>query len=1101
MNFRNPNVSRSLGAMFVALLLPAAVLGQTQNAQINGTITDQSGAVVTAAEISVTNVDTLVERTNPSTATGNYVVLNLIPGNYTVEVSSPGFQTSSAVITLDVNQTATLDFQLEVGAVTETVEVVAEGAQLESTTAQLGTVVTEEKIEELPLNGRNFTQLITLTPGATPVSVGQNRGGAQVQQIGVISFPSINGQQNRANHFSLDGVYNNGHFMGTYGIAPNVDALSQFKVQSHSDRAEIGGVAGGVINIATKSGTNEFHGTAYEFLRNDALDARGFFTASKPSLRFNQYGATVGGPIAKEKTFFFFSYEGFRRVNPSSRLVRIPTRAELGGDFSADSRPIFDPFTTREDPNDPNRFVRDSFTNNTIPTSMFNASTKAWADTVIPAPEQTSVPRFNHRNTDSQDAPADQFNVRVDQNFSPKDFLWFRATWGDQNRTVTQAIQGTTREIGTPAMNIGASYTHIFGANTVASGLFGFNTLTQVDRFLLTERDLIGEGLFEGMAETVNAPGMAIPSAFGSVDGRIRKLGPQKAWQFRGDLSHVTGNHTIKFGGELVVQPWQNIQDNPTYSFLRRQTADLNNLANTGNDIASFLLGVHERAISILADFALESQLWNFYVQDTWRVSNKLTLNTGLRWDLLGTPVYRRNAASVWDFNTGKFLVGSATPPACDAAPPPCLIDPENEYNKQHVVYNGSSKLQDDDFKMFGPRFGFAYRARPTLVVRGSYGIFFDLISGANQQAQNGSKWPGTSGVSFRGANRIFVEHTSERPFGDQSVDLPEPTPERQAGFLYDPRFRRPYSQQWNLEVQQEFSGGEVVSIGYVGSHNLRQAVTGNYNTALTPGPGPVGPRKLYPHAPVTLYDRSVGQSSYHGLQTKIERRFRGGLSYLLAYTWSKSIDVASSGQFGVESQHLQNPYDPNESKSVSGYDIPHVFSLASIYELPFGPGKRWANTGLGSRILGNWQFNTIITFRSGQPYTPEMNVDLANIGALRPETRVRPDLLRDHKLSNPTPERWFDTEAFAPPEAFTFGSAGRNILLTDSVQNFDLSLFREDQLSEDVRLQFRVEFFNAFNHPSFGIPQRRFTNPRFGQVSNTVSTARQIQFGLKLLF
>jgi hypothetical protein len=418
----------------VAILFSLPGLTQTQTAQLNGTITDPAGAVAPMASVTITHLSAGVLRTILSNETGNYVFTNLLPGLYSVAVSKEGFRKAiSQPISLDVNQTAMLKVQLQVGAVSESVQVTGQATLLEATTAQLGTVITQEKIADLPLNGRNFSQLLILTAGATPVSVAQNSGGAQVQRVGTFVFPSINGQSNRSNSYTLDGVYNNGHYMGTYAIAPSVDALTQFKVQSHSDQAEFGGVSGGVVNIASKSGANAFHGGLYEFLRNDALDARGFFTSAKPPLRQNQFGGSLGGRIVKDKTFFFFSYEGYRQLNPSSALYLVPTPQELGGNFSASGRRIFDPYSTRPDPADTRRFLRDPFPNNIIPASKLNAATKAWADAVIPKPIDTGFPGFNGRNTSSQTAPSDQYNIRVDHHFSSSDFLWARYTWGQEN--------------------------------------------------------------------------------------------------------------------------------------------------------------------------------------------------------------------------------------------------------------------------------------------------------------------------------------------------------------------------------------------------------------------------------------------------------------------------------------------------------------------------------------------------------------------------------------------------------------------------------------------------------------------------------------------
>jgi hypothetical protein len=1091
--------------LLITLLASASLLAQT-SAEITGRITDGSKAAVPGATVTAKNIDRQTERTTTSNEQGYFILTSIDKGNYEVTVQASGFKlVTQTGLKLDVDQSLRLDFALEIGAVAERIQVTAGVPLLEVNTAELGTVVTEEKISELPLNARNFTQLLTLTPGAAPISVAQNAGGGQTTpRIGVLVFPAINGQSNRSNSFTLDGVYNNGHFTGTYSIAPNIDALSQFKVQSHSDQAEFGGVTGGTINIATKSGTNEFHGSAYEFLRNDALDARGFFTAGKPALRQNQFGAAVGGPVFRNKTFFHVSYEGYRQRNASAALALVPTPAELAGDFATTTRPLFDPYSTRADPANANRLLRNPFPNNRIPAARLSPSILAFAAAIIPQPINTGFLNSNARNDDPQTFPSDSAGVRVDHYISARDSAWFRYNWSEQNTSSALALQGTAITGNIPAKNLGAGYTHTFGPATVLSGLFGFTSTSFFDVPILTKKNLIAEGFFKGFPDDPRAPtpGVSVPGFF-ALSQRNRQLGPQRGWQGRADLAHNVGRHSLKFGGEFVRQPWTNIQLTEGLTFNTRQTADLNSLGNTGSALASFVMGLMELSELSQADFTLESQIGNLYVQDSWKVTDKLTVNLGLRWDLFRAPDFSRGFASTWDFNTGQFLVGINKPPGCTASQgPPCLPEPNSDFVNRYLVFTGSSKLRPDELRLPGPRFGMAYRANSRTVVRGSYGIFYDLMAGVNQQAQNGNinnaNWPGFIGLT-RVSNTNFVDATADAPFGTTSVSRPTPTPSGRA-FYYDPRFRNPYSQQWNLEIQRELAANLGLSIAYVGAHSLRLAVAGDYNTALTPGPGPVAPRQLFPHAPVTNYDRSIGQSSYHALQVKLERRLAQGLSFLTAYTWSKAIDTASSGQF-TESLSLQNPYDPNSSRSVSGFDIPQLFSTALVYQLPFGPGKPWLSSGFASRVFGNWQVNGITTLRSGQVYTPQMNLDIANIGAVNNQNRARPNLVGDWRVANPRPEAWFNKAAFAAPPAFTYGTAGRNILRSDALQNFDLSLFREDKITERMKLQFRVESFNLANHPTFGVPGSAVPTPLFGQVTSTASTARQVQLGLKLLF
>ncbi len=1106
---KTSNHDRGMCIRLVVPLLICCVLfdgrvapAQTQNGEIKGVVTDEAGSRIPQAVVTATNQRTQIYRTVDSSATGDYVVSNLQPGIYRIAVTKQGFQKGlTQEVTVDVNQTVTLDIPLRVGTVSETVNVAAEGALLEAATAQLGTVITEEKIVDLPLNARNFSELVTLTPGAAPVSVGENNSPLFVAKVGQSYFPAINGQTNRSNTFTLDGIYNNGNYGGTYAIAPNIDALNEFKVQSHSDQAEFGGVTGGIVNLITKSGTNQFHGTAYEFLRNDALDARGFFTALKPPLRQNQFGATVGGPIKKNKTFFFFSYEGYRQRNPVSALTVVPTPQQLSGDFSGQSRKIYNPFSTRVNPASPNTYLRDPFPNNIIPASMLNPSMQAWAKAVIPAPITTGFGNFNQRNDDPQSFPSNQYNIRGDHQFSQSDSIWLRYIRGQQNQKSANPLPGTYSLTDLPDSNAGAGYTHIFGTNTVVTALFGYSSMRQITAPFVSSQNLIGEGLFPGLP-AINAPGMTLPSAFGTIPSDTRDRGPQEGYQTGGDLSHNVNRHNLKFGVGFLALSYFTNETEGSMTYATSQTADLTNLGNTGSDIASFDLGVMNSWTYRNRQYGLQAQVWDLYAQDSWRVTDKLTVNYGLRWDLLRNPAFTKNFPSMWDFGTGKYLVGSPAIPACSATQPaPCLSDPNNAYVQQNVVFTGSSKFRSDNYKMFGPRLGLAYRLRPTMVVRTSFGLFYDLLAGSTQQAQNAvGNWPNTQ-LLVGTPNQNVVTATANNIFGGTDPRVPAATPLASYNYYYDPKIKDPYSEQWQLEIQKELPGSAQLTVGYVGSHNVRLTVGGDYNTALTPGPGPAMPRALWPNDPVSLWDRSVGQSAYNALQVKFDKRFSGGFSYLLSYTWSKSIDVASSGQFNDEGFSLQNPYDPNGSRSVSGFDIPQYFSAALVYDSPFGHGKRWLNSGVGAWILGNWQANSIIVLRSGQPFTLATNADIANIGAIAGSSQDRPNLVGNPGLANRSPTEWFNKAAYAVPAPYTFGTSGRNQLWTDPDKNVDVSLFRQDNLTERLRMQLRVECFNIFNHPTFGIPQTLITSSSFAAISSTISTARQIQMGLKFIF
>lgn len=1082
--------------MFAALYLAA----QGTTAQISGSVTDSSGAAVAGAAIEVRNTATGVARITQSNEAGIYLMTSLLPGAYQVTVTKEGFQKSiSQPIRLDVNQAATLDVALALGQVSESVVVSSAGELLNTSDAQLGTVITQEKITDLPLNGRNFTQLLTLTPGSTPVSVAQNSGGANVQKIGNFVFPAVGGQSNRSNTFTLDGVYNDSNWQGTYAIAPSIDAISEFKVQSHSDQAEFGGVSGGVVNIATKSGTNTFHGSAYEFLRNDALDARGFFSPKKPTLRQNQFGATLGGPVLKNRTFFFLSYEGYRQNNQASSLYIVPTPAQLSGNFQG-SKPIYNPFTTRPDPANPGHFLRDAFAGNLIPTSLIDPSITAWSKAIIPSPAFTGNPAFNGLNTTPQSSPANQYSVRVDHNFSATDFIWLRYTAGTQDQTLANTLQGASTNNHIPASNAGSGYTHVFSPATVFTGLFGYTALEADTVPFLSSANLFESAPFKGFPNrpNLNAPGMTLPSAFG-IGSRIDYLGPAQGFQGRGDLSHIQGRHSLKFGFGYLNQVFHDSTYDGNFTFNSIQTANLNSPGATGSDIASFLLGVPSAWEYRDRRYDYSSQLLNAYAEDSWKATDRLTINIGLRWDLLLNPTFTTNYPSTWDYNTGKFIVGSVAPPACGAGQiAPCLPDPNNPYLAQHVIFTGSTKIRKDDYKMFGPRLGVAYRVNKNTAVRAGFGIFYDLEAGLMQQAQNASGgWPRADLIRGVNINNPTVSSKVDDVFNGSDPRIPAPTPATSQAYFFDPNFQNPYSEQWNFELQRTFGSAFNASAAYVGSHNSRLPIGGFYNTAVTPGPGVAQSRALFPYAPASNYDRSIGRGNYNALQMKFEQRASHGLSFLVAYTWSKAIDIASSGQFGVEGESLQDPYHVDADRSVSSYDIPQNLAVSLVYLLPFGHDRAMLKTGWASRIFGNWQLNAIVQARSGQPYSLSMNSDVANIGS----ATTRPDLVGNPQLANSSAQEWFNTDAYASPAVYHFGTSGRNQLRTQPYRDLDFSLFRQDQITERVKSEIRVETFNLTNTATFGIPNTNFSSPNFGVVGSTVSTARQIQLGLKLLF
>ena len=1117
-------------AGFVCLLAALPALhAQINTANITGTVSDATGAVIPDTELILTNVETGIESHGASNSVGNYRFSNLQPGTYTLQAGKEGFTT--AVIqpfTLNVGQEPTFNFSLEVGAVAETVTVEASGAELQASSAELGTAVTERQVVDLPLNGRNFTQLLALTPGVAPVSVSQNAGGFSARPVGQFQFPAINGQNNRSNLFMLDGVNNQGQFVSTYAVPPIVDAIQEFKVNSH-DQATFGGALGGVINVVSKGGTNEMHGTAWEFLRNDSLDARNFFRADVTPLKINQFGATLGGPIAKNKTFFFIGYQGYRLRTPADSLYRVPTSANLAGDLSDEPRQIYDPFSTREDPVTAGQFIRDPFINNQIPGAMLSPGSLAFA-TTLPSPIVTGVSVNNALDTTPRRNNQEEYTARLDHVFSEQDSAWFRWSGTVQDNTTSGGRQAISRFEELRAINVAGSWVHTFSPTTILqmSGGVARSEDNAGNRF-----NAVGDGFADQIgcstvqwcggfnSGTVLIPNWNVAGYFSGGENNTLNVPSSKIWNLRGDMTKIVGNHTIRFGGDGNTSNFQAFYENVNNNFRIQQTALPG--TDTGSPLASFLLGVPDTGSRRNVHETLRpGGVMGWYIHDTWRVNSKLTINIGLRYDRTFQPPYGKEdtigqqggiETGALDLSRGIYII-QRLPPSCNERGfAPCI--PGDGTLPEHVQVDPRGKIYHDTKKNFQPRFGFAYRAMENTVVRGSFGVFFENWAAVTQTAQNyEASWPD---IGQQIANNMNVptaasptpNRTAGNPFAAQGL-FPPATPFEGVLWYMDPFFENPYSLQWNFGVQHQFDQATLLTANWVGSHSSRLNIGGYYNTALTPGPGPIKPRTPFPHAQQSFFDRSWGRSNYNSFQFLLDRKFSNDLAYQVSYTWSKSIDIGASGWYGVEGFRVQDPYNPFADRGVSGFDLTHVLAMNYVWQLPLGPGQEFnPSNKVASAIIGNWQFNGIVSIRSGQPYNFRINGDLANTG--NTGGYLRPLLVGDPELSNPTPTRWFNTDAYVLPPVIpgttirSYGNVGRHppYARSDGVANFDLSIFRQFPFGEGKRVDFRVEFFNAFNSPVFNLPQGNFSSTNFGVVTSTQQsiTERQIQLGVKIIF
>jgi len=1124
------------GALLITMILSIGNLAYAQSsASISGTVTDPSGAKLVKAHIAIKNVDTNVEQTSITTGAGTYSIINVPPGRYSITVTMNGFspETENGIV-LEVSEAAIFNFAMKVGSSDQTVTVSAENVGVETSTAELGTVIGNKEVNNLPLNGRNFTQLLELTPGVSRVSVGQNAaGGVAAHPIGQFTYPSVNGQRNRSNMFALDGGNNDGQYTGTYNYAPIIDDVQEFKVQTHDDLAEFGQVTGGIVNVVTKGGTNSYHGSLYDYIRNNYFDAGGYFATAESALRQNQFGGTFGGPVrlprydGRNRTFFFFAYEGFRQTQATqSTLVTTPTAAQLNGDFSnllAKGIVIYNPFSTQPDPAHPGQYLRTAFPNNQIPPNLLSSAALAYAKAIFPAPS-TSLPGGNVYDNTPIYTNSDSYTVRVDQAIGQHDLLYGRLSIYTEPYSSSTSLPNTLNENVLSGYNLAVREVHTFNPTSVLEAYFTRNIGT--DKLQLTYLSapsnfgstLIADGFsssflsgFAGPQSTI-IPGISITGYLGVATAFDQTPNNANTYEYGAAFSKVLGRHTIKVGASMATNNFQEAIDTATETTSSFQTSNLENPtspsgASTGDALASFLLGV---PTSATRRTALEREHGGYvnggYIQDQFKVMRNLTINFGERWDVTVWPVYGYlgdGQGYVGDMNlaNGTYVL-SAVPPACSSTQgAPCI--PSGTLPANVVVTPFKNRaLHGTDYSNWQTRVGFAYQPAAVTSVHGAYGRFYDEWS-VNQAAQNvGGTWPSVGLLSQASLNSTTPTNLIGDPLllGSTTIQ-PAATPFGNATTYVSPNEKTPFSDQWNLGIDQAFGKSAVLIINYVGSHSSRLDLGGLHNTAEYPAAGTaaqVASRREYPYIVPTSYSDSVGNSNYNALQTSLRESGSHGLTYLFSYTWSKSIDLACSGYFGVEGCLLQDPYHPQTDRSVSGFDLTNIFSASVVYEIPFGRGRAYqSSSAVVNGVLGGWQVNSITSFTSGAPYSVTVTGDIANVG----NTLVQANLVGNPNPANRSASEWINPAAFVSPPRYTFGTFGRNALRSDGYKDEDLSLFKNFRLPDNAALEFRAEVFNLTNTQIFAAPTSTVGSPTFGVISALATPARQMQFALKILF
>ena len=1099
-----------MSSLCLMVLSPRPAAAQAVSGTILGTVTDPSGAVVVGAKVTITNKETGLSRVVVSGSDGEYVAPSLPTGFYTITAEMSGFsRLTLSNVQLGVDQKARVDLKLTIGGAGDSVTVEGAAPLVQTESSDLSGTVNEAQIKNLPLNGRNFVQLTRTIPGVLRGIPGANIDGAGSLAWRASASFSANGQRTRDNNFLLDGIDNNETWLNSAVIFPSVDALEEFKVQTSTYSAEFGRSSGGVINIQIKSGTNAFHGSGFEFLRNDKLDANDFFNNKngkpKPPFKQNQFGGTFGGRLLRDKTFFFMDYQGGRIRDGKTYLSTVPTDKMRAGDFSELGRVIYDPVT------------RQPFAGNKIPLDRIDPAARNILDQLYPRANVTGQTASTGQIINNfLDNPVlkrqdDQFDVKIDHYLRENNRFFGRYSFERTDRflpaTLPHGDGNFTFGAGTGlirAQSLALNDTHTFSPRWLNEIRFGFSRIA----FKVTSIDA-GTNL----ASKVGIPGINITDTatamtqiqFNPQD--IRNLGANNnqplltfldTFQWFDNLTHTRGRHTLKMGASLtrrrrnvfnvdsVVGTY--IFESGLTSNCAGSTVTCSPSSSTGFSFASFLLGYPTTINRQLMQgtFGERKPEYGAYVQDDFRVSNKLTLNVGLRYDLFVPFVEVYDRQSNFDTGTGKFLVAS---------------DDATFSNGQKV----GRYLQVVPKKDFAPRFGFAYDlfGGGKTVIRGGYGIFWN------------NPLTGTSSAKPINPPFLLAQSltTTLIPGRRLSEGLPAPpaldpnrAPAGATRSIFDPNFQDGYAQQWNLNVQQQFGKNYVLEVTYVGSKGTHLVVKRDINQA----PPVVGVSdsnanrpfiKLAPALRSLSRVESGGDSNHHALLGKFSRRFSNGLQFVNAYTFSKTIDVVSDTEGTV-----QNAYDFRRDRAVSDFDVKHTFTSSWTYELPLGRGKMFGSN-LSPRInkfASGWQVSGIFLARTGLPFTVLQQSNLTSTG-----TQNRPNRIGSGKLDHPTIDRWFDLSAFVPTSdnTGTYGNSGRNILRGPGQTNFDLSLVKVTRFRERFEHQFKVEFFNAFNHPQFNTPTASPSNvigaAGAGVISSLLfnSPMRQIQLAMKLSF
>lgn len=1060
--------------LVVALAVSGVGVFAQNNASLSGTVQDTTGGMIPGAAVKLTSHGQGTVRTSQTNEAGVYQFSFLPAGVYDIEVTVAGFKTLiQKDITLAVAQNVRRDFSLELGNIADNVTVSANVENVNTESAEMGAVIDNTKVVEMPLNGRTFYSLATLTPGVA----------APLNNQGFRGAFSVAGACQTCNNFTLNGMDNNDPTVAIPNFRPSIDAIQEFNILTGIYGAQYGLGSGGQIIVSTKSGTNQIHGSVYEFLRNSAMDARNFFsTGSIPSFKRNQFGATLGGPIIKNKTFFFYSYEGLRLSQAVTALTIVPTVAMKSGDFSGllPGRIIRDPLTNQP------------FPGNIIPRDRFSA---VGVDLLkfYPDPTYPTTPGMQPINNYLFNVPRperyNQHSVKVDHQFSSKDSAYVTANYY-KNTSVETGTSSTCNNTTLPAFPCdlsitnevyGFNETHIFSPALINQGRFGY-TYTYTPSSARNGRiDFWGKyGVKPLLVSFSKIPDKGVPqvtiTGYNPYASSRTFVRDDPHWQFSDTLSWTRSKHTLNVGFNFLHYHTGNTDLSSQGGSLTFSNTSQG--PTTGYGMADWLLGYPTSTSNTPYRYRNDINLNNsaIFLQDDWKVGSRLTLNLGLRWEV-NAPITDDNHR-LTNFDPVKGVPVTQSEPAQDAP----LAKP---------VAGFGSRPYNFDWHGYAPRFGFSWQpfSDGKTVLRGGAGTFYTTYSLNNSLGGLFAGYPYQTTYTY--SSSLTVPILLSNPFaGNATVSNSLNGAEM--------NFKNARTYQWSLGIQRQIASDMVADATYFASAGNHIQGTRNINQP-PPGPGApaqVNARRPYPaYGTINMYqwDRNA---SFQSLQTKLQKRYGNGLSFLATYMFSHAIDNAGTPS---------NQNDMRTTRGSASIDVRHRFVASPVYELPLGKGRKFATGGISAAVFGGWQLSALIQFQTGNPLTPTLSGNFSNTAS----SNDRPDASGDPNKNAPrTPQKWFDTSVFLPSRpasgqpgaTYSFGNAGKGIIKSPGLTTTDLSIVRSFSVREVMRIQFRGELFNLFNHTNFNFPNVVADNPNFGTISSA-QDPRQIQLAVKILF